>query len=238
MLELVDGLRLEGDLDGDGVPEAVALLASSEGGSGTFVHLAVVARRGRDVSGVAAARVGDRVQVRAGAIEHERIVLDLLEPGPHDAACCPTEKARRSWLLEGRRLREVDAQTLGPISVLDLVGREWVLRGFDGDSAPPTPEVTLTFETERISGHAGCNRYFAALVPAGDRPTDLSFGPIGATRMACPEPALSLERRYLDALGAVDGFGFTPGRLLLRWVRGETRGVLSLEARMQPSGST
>jgi hypothetical protein len=116
-LALVDGLRLVGDLDGDGVPEAVALVVASEGGSGAFVHLAVVTWRGRSVASVATARVGDRVQVRSGAIENGRIVLDVLEHGPHDAACCPTAKARRSWLLEGDTLREVDVQSMGPISV-------------------------------------------------------------------------------------------------------------------------
>ena len=230
-LELLDGLRLEGDLDGDGVPEAVALVAASEGGSGSFVHLAVVTRRGRSVESVATARIGDRVQVRSGAIENGRIQLDLLEPGQQDAACCPTEKARRAWRLEGETLNEVESQTMGPISVLDLTGHEWVLRAFDEDLAPPSPEITLTLEAERISGHAGCNRYFAARGPAGERPTDLRFGPIGATRMACPEPAMSLERRYLDALGAVVGFGFAPGRLRLRWARDDARGELVFEAR-------
>jgi hypothetical protein len=110
-LELVDGLGLEGDLDGDGVPERVVLLASNEGGSGTFFHLAVVSRRGRSVENVATVRIGDRVQVRSGAIENGRIGLDLLEPGPNDPACCPTEKTRRSWRLEGETLKEIEVET-------------------------------------------------------------------------------------------------------------------------------
>jgi hypothetical protein len=111
MLELVDGLTLEGDLDRDGVPERVVLLASNEGGSGTFLHLAVVSRRGRSVENVATVRIGDRVQVRSGAIENGRIGLDLLEPGPNDPACCPTEKTRRSWRLEGETLKEIEVET-------------------------------------------------------------------------------------------------------------------------------
>jgi len=232
VVTLVDGFRLEGDTDGDGTPEALVLLAESEGGSGTFVHLAIVGRRGRDVSSVATARVGDRVQMRSGAIDAGRIVLDVLEAGPGDAACCPTEKARRTWQLERDTLREVDSQRMGPIAVADLVGPEWVLRGFDvDDSAPPEPAVTLVFEPERIRGQAGCNRYFASIGAAGAKPTELALGPIGATRMACAGPAMALERRYLEALGAVDSFGFSYGRLALRWVTSDARGVLLFEAR-------
>ena len=232
MVELVEGFRLESDVDGDGTPEAVVLLAASEGGSGTFVHLALVGRRGRSVSSLATTRVGDRVQVRAGKFEADRIVLDTLETGPGDAACCPTEKARRTYQIEDGALREVESERLGPISLLDLVGPDWVLRGFDvDDPAPSEPEITLAFEPERVQGQAGCNRYFASIGAGGHRPTDLAFGPVGATRMACAEPAMALERRYLAALGAVDSFGFMPGRLALRWVAGDARGVLLFEER-------
>ena len=229
---LVDGFRLEGDLDGTGSPEAVVLLAASEGGSGTFVHLAVVGRRGPGVVSRATARVGDRVQVRSGSLDGDRVVLELLQAGPDDAACCPTEKARRTWRFEGADLAEVDTQTTGPISLLDLVGPEWVLVSIEpGEPLPASPQATLVVESERVQGHGGCNRYFAAVAPSGARPTDLALGPIGATRMACPEPAMALESRYLSALGAVEGFGFAPGRLVLRWVRGEERGALLFEPR-------
>ena len=77
---LVEHFVLNGDLDGDGEIEAVVLLWQSSGGSGTFDHVAVMKKVDGDWLNVATAPLGDRVQVRGGAIngwtgsnEHNRL---------------------------------------------------------------------------------------------------------------------------------------------------------------------
>ena len=85
--------RLAGDLDGDGADEAVALLAASTGGTGEMSYVAVVGRPGGTITNIATARIGDRVQVRDARIDGRRIVLDVVQAGEHDAACCPGELA-------------------------------------------------------------------------------------------------------------------------------------------------
>ncbi|RLA31348.1 MAG: hypothetical protein DRR03_09755, partial [Gammaproteobacteria bacterium] len=100
-ITLVSGFRVAGDLDGDGVPEAVVLLAASTGGSGTFSHLAAVSHAGAGVAVRAVALLGDRVQVRYARIEDGELVIDTVEAGEEDAACCPGEKRQRRWRLVG-----------------------------------------------------------------------------------------------------------------------------------------
>ena len=121
---------LQGDLDGDGTDESVALLWTSTGGSGTFDYLAALDRAADgSVVNRATAALGDRVRLRGAGIEDGRIVLDLVQAGPDDAACCPGEKIRRTYQLEGESLAERGAEQQGRLSLADLAG-EWQLTYF------------------------------------------------------------------------------------------------------------
>jgi len=224
---LVEDFVLQGDLDGDGSEESAVLLWTSTGGSGTFDYLAVLDRAADgSVANRATAGLGDRVRVRDARIADARIVLDLVQAGPGDAACCPGEKVRRTFGLEGASLVERGAEPQGRLSLADLSG-EWRLTHFARDEAVGEGLViTLTFDGERISGSSGCNRYSGA-VAAGDAPGALSVGPaIAATRMACPEPLMAAEQRFLQALANVNGFSFLAGKLVLTWTDGDAGGNL------------
>jgi heat shock protein HslJ len=87
----------------------------------------------------------------------------------------------------------------------------WRLAQIDG--APPRAEPpTITFEGERVAGFAGCNRYFAGIEQ--DPNVARYFTGIGATRMACPEPAMSLETRFLARLGETMSVRVVDGALV------------------------
>jgi heat shock protein HslJ len=211
---LLDDFWLAGDLDSDLAPEAVVLLAASSGAAGTDLYVAALARRGGSVVEASTALVGNRVQVRSARIEDARIVLEVVQAGPNDAMCCPGEKATRAFAFEGEALVEVESRVTGRLVPGDLSGVEWVLVKIGDDPAPAAPEVTLRFDGARVSGNAGCNSLFGE-VRAGSRPGELALGPLGATKMACAEPAMSLESRFLDALGRATRFGFVAGQLVL-----------------------
>jgi heat shock protein HslJ len=213
-VELVPDFWLSGDLDADGAPESAVLLSASSGAAGTDLYLAALARDGGAVD-ARTALVGNRVQVRDARIEGGRIVLDVVQAGPNDAMCCPGEKATRAFAFEGEALVEVDLRVTGRLTAGDLSGVEWVLVRLGHDEpAPAEPEITFAVEGDRVSGAGGCNRYFGQL-RAGSGPGDLSIGLLGSTRMACAEPAMSLESRYLTALELVHRFGFVAGQLVL-----------------------
>ena len=215
---LVTDFRLTGDLNGDGAEEAVFLLWSSSGGSGTFDYLAVL---GRDANGLAAAlataALGDRVKVRSADIVEGRIVLEVLQAGPEDAACCPGQMFKRIFALEGGAMNEVSSEDQGRFSVNDLAGN-WRLTHFGRDEEVPQGiDINLRFEGDRIGGVAACNNYSGAVIE-GESPGELYVaGPIALTRKMCPPPSMEAEQRYLGMLQNIERFSFVAGRLLLSW---------------------
>lgn len=227
-VRFVGDFMAAGDLDGDGSDEVVVLLSESSGGSGKFLYLAVVDRNGGELDNVATELVGDRVQVRGASVDDGKILLDLLRVGPSDAACCPGELATVGWKLSSEGgLSEVTSSEEHSRFSLETIGQtEWVLAAwaFD-DPAPAEPRVTLVYTDGRFAGQSGCNSYFAS-VEQGELPGDVSVGPAGATRMACPEPKMDVESRYLQQLGSVNRVGFVATQLALSYERDGVLGVM------------
>lgn len=215
---MVEDLILTGDFDGDGQGETAVVLWTSSGGSGTFDYLAVVGRQGGQLVQLGTAPIGDRVQIRSARVVADRIVLDVVQAGAGDAACCPTQKATRTWTLGTGGLSERAVEITGTLSLADLGGTEWVLRQLARDEpAPPEPEITLVFEGDRIAGTSGCNRYFAGIEEDGDLSGQISVGAIGSTRMACEDDVMALESRFLERLEAVSRYDFVAVKLALTW---------------------
>ena len=213
-VRLVDHFILTGDLDGDGLDEAVTLLWESSGGSGNRLYLAAVGSGNDVIANLGTVLIGDRVQIRSGVIDDGRITLDIIQVGPEDAACCPTQKNLITWILGEDGLTRVASEVTGTLSLADLEGPEWVLLELGWEKAVPEgPEITLVFLQDRVSGNAACNSYFAGVV--GPDPGGLAFNGMGATRMACPEQLMDLERRYLRALAGASSYTFLAGRLVL-----------------------
>lgn len=72
----------------------------------------------------------------------------------------------------------------------------WTLKELNGAHFPTT--ATLTFpKAGEISGQGPCNRYFGAMTSPYPW---FNAGPIGSTRMACPD--LAVETAFLTALEA------------------------------------
>lgn len=88
------------------------------------------------------------------------------------------------------------AVTLGacatPPGPATLTGPEWRLESIAG-AAPARPS-TLRFEEGRLMGRGPCNNYGGTWRMEEGR---LRAGPLIATRMACPEPAMGQEGMVL-----------------------------------------
>ena len=87
-----------------------------------------------------------------------------------------------------------------------LEGTTWVLTQFvaeDGSTESVDVGVDAEFDGSQISGMSGCNRYNASYEADGDK---ISFGPIAGTQMACPDPEMAVEARYLQLLESVATF--------------------------------
>ncbi|MGD9958931.1 META domain-containing protein [Nocardioides sp.] len=77
---------------------------------------------------------------------------------------------------------------------------DWTLNAATGLTLDDGNPVTLTIDGDRVSGSSACNRYMGSLTTSG---TQVTFGPLGGTEMACsPASVMQLEQDYLAALQA------------------------------------
>ena len=83
----------------------------------------------------------------------------------------------------------------------------------DGDS-----EMFVQFEAGgQLRGHGGCNRFFGSYELEDGA---LQVDPLGSTRMACPDPAMSFEISFMEALQTPANASFFGDKLVLRTAQG------------------
>ena len=98
------------------------------------------------------------------------------------------------------------ALLLAPSSVgaAELAGSEWrPVRIGAADVAADTKAFVQFKSGGELTGQGGCNRFFGRYKIDGET---IEIGPIGATRMACPEPVMAEEASFLAALEAAKTF--------------------------------
>jgi len=88
-----------GDINGDGVEDAVVFLVTQSGGTGNFVEMAAVLNLNGQPENVATLSLGDRVVVEAGSVLDGVIHLQMRVHGPNDGMCCPSQAEEWSFHL-------------------------------------------------------------------------------------------------------------------------------------------
>ena len=85
-----------------------------------------------------------------------------------------------------------------------------------GDLQPVIPDTVIDarFAAGKVSGSAGCNRYFGGYT-SGQQNQLVFDGRMGSTQMACAQPIAIQERRYLVLLSGVNSKEIRDGMLLL-----------------------
>ena len=79
-----------------------------------------------------------------------------------------------------------------------LTGKQWRPVYLGAEAVPEDSGLHVEFAVDgSINGHGGCNSFFGSLEKTE---SGLSVGPLGSTRMACPEPIMSRESAFLSAL--------------------------------------
>ena len=91
------------------------------------------------------------------------------------------------------------------IAAPTLAGSEW---------APSSKSKQfIQFQSgRRIAGHGGCNRFFGSYSQSNGR---LTFGPLGSTKMMCPQNIMRKERWLFALLSKVARFDRMGHRLML-----------------------
>jgi len=103
-------------------------------------------------------------------------------------------------------------------SVSEIVDTRWRPTHIGEMRLQPGSQMVLEFDSEQsIVGHAGCNRFFGEykLIDGA-----LVIGPLGSTRMACPEPENSFELSFLGALQSARSLSLAEKRLTMRDEKG------------------
>ena len=214
-----------GDVDGTPGSEAVAIVSSSAEGGGDSANVVVYGVRDGALATLGTAPVGDRVQLQSLWLEPGRILMDVIEPGPDDAACCPTQVARKTYGFEGGALKQLSSEVRGVLALSMLSANEWQLVEMDGQPLAAGTEAPLIhFERDAVRGFAGCNRFNAPVKET--KPGEIDIGPAAATKKACPPPQMDLEQTFLTRLDAVNRYGYLAGQLALGWQSGEAAGTL------------
>ena len=124
----------------------------------------------------------------------------------------------RGWLVAlGLAVALGGCRTAGPESEpgAALAGTSWVAEDIDGRAVLGGVQSTLVFDAaQRISGRAACNQYFGTVERGeGGR---LLLKPAGTTRMACADPVMDQERRFLDTLATITTYRREANALLLQ----------------------
>lgn len=109
-----------------------------------------------------------------------------------------------------------------------LEGSAWVLSSLPGRSLVPGATPTARFETGRVFGTDGCNRYS---MPFRAQGTEIEIGPIGAsTKMACPENIMAQAQAFTAALLNARRFRHGAGTLELLDTRGDVLATFTAQA--------
>ena len=93
-----------GDLNADGLEDAVALVAINTGGTGVFVHMIAFLNQSGKPKQAAELLIEDRTVINSLKIENGVIYIQRIAHSPGDAMCCPSKVVDEAYVLEGDQL--------------------------------------------------------------------------------------------------------------------------------------
>lgn len=103
-------------------------------------------------------------------------------------------------MLQGKQMAQLGAAS-GGAGLTDVSWRPVTVRG---EPVPENSGMYIRFEVDgSLKGHGGCNGFFGSLQQSD---AGIEVGPLGATRMACPEATMDREVAFMDAVQNTTGF--------------------------------
>jgi hypothetical protein len=111
-----------GDLNGDGKDDAAILLAESSGGSGVFESFIAIINQDGIPHQESQVMLGDRVKINSLDITSGVIHLDMVNHGPTDPMCCPSQAQNQDYWLIGTKLwlLKVTSTIGGTVHLIDI----------------------------------------------------------------------------------------------------------------------
>lgn len=118
-----------------------------------------------------------------------RIGVNIVHAGCTDVMSGQGYRDRVQVDVDGRRFEGCGGDPAAPAG---LAGTNWRVEAVNGRPTPPQGEYFIRFEDDRISAKFGCNGMGGNYSENGNSRT---VGPMAATRMFCPDPAMSFENQ-------------------------------------------
>ncbi len=95
---------LFGDINADGLEDALVFLNTQNGGTGHFIEMAAVLNQNGSAFNVSTIYLGDRVGVESATVENGTIILNMRVQGPSDGLCCASQPVTWRFVLSGNQL--------------------------------------------------------------------------------------------------------------------------------------
>lgn len=119
-----------------------------------------------------------------------RLTVDVA-PGPCSDGMSDRHYADTVTVVaDGKRVTGCGGAILPPT---ELAGTSWTFVSIAGVPVAPDRPTSLAFESDRLSGSAGCNRFSGGYSVADGT---LTAGPLMATKMACPGAGMTQEGAF------------------------------------------
>ncbi|MDR3576761.1 MAG: hypothetical protein P4L50_23095 [Anaerolineaceae bacterium] len=100
--------QVEGDLNGDGVPDSAVTLIADPGGSGTFTYLAAVINKNGTADPLNSVLLGDRIILKSLTFQSGQIEVEYLDHAANEPlASDPTLAVNKKFKLQDNKLIEV-----------------------------------------------------------------------------------------------------------------------------------
>ena len=96
-----------GDINLDGIKDAVVFLSTQNGGTGHFIEMAAVLNLNGSAHNISTLYLGDRVIIESGVIRDGLITLNLRVQGPNDGLCCPSQIVVWNFHLDSSQLVKI-----------------------------------------------------------------------------------------------------------------------------------
>ena len=204
-----------------GQTAAALVIVTDPGGSGVFFDLYIVQQLEKRWRVIDRAHLGDRIRVNRIEIEGSLIGLDLTVHGLRDGICCPTERSRVYYALQGERLVKVNAPAQHFTNPIEgpVWGLQYAVR-FDGTRTSPTEpgHYTLHLGSDgQLNVRADCSRAGGNYRMEGPH---LTLAVTHSTMAACQPD--SLGRQFLADLAAVSAWRLEDSSLAVTLTGGET----------------
>jgi hypothetical protein len=112
-VQLTDFISI-GDLTGDGIDEAAAIIFENYGGTGDFGSLVIYTNDNGKPVFLTSTSIDDRPKINSLKIENGELTLDAIVHGLQDAGCCPQLPTTRRYALVNNQLRLTNSTTSTP----------------------------------------------------------------------------------------------------------------------------